>query len=375
MDLKVLHVCRTYYPDPPGGVQEAIQQICLATQAFGVNPSVFSLSPRPFPSQIFQNGIKVHREKSWISLFSCDIGDHQALKSFKELSEEHDLINYHFPWPYADLLNLSLSLKIPYVVTYHSDVVRQRLLAKICMPLFLKSLRGAKNIITTSDAYSRSSTLLNRPELAGKVVSIPLGISDKYLGVDLDSKSKIQSYVEEPFFLFLGALRQYKGLDFLLEAAALTDVKVVIAGDGSERRRLEKKAKKASLHNVVFVGSVSQTEKAHLLKQCLALVLPSNLRSEAFGMVLVEASMFGKPMITTELGTGTSFINIHKQTGLVVKPNTSSELVIAMNTLMRDRGKAIKFGKNARLRYEKHFNPESMGKAYSDVYMSSIKER
>jgi len=99
-------------------------------------------------------------------------------------------------------------------------------------------------------------------------------------------------------------------------------------------------------------------------------VLPSHLRSEAFGMVLVEASMFSKPLISCEIGTGTSYVNKHEITGIVVPPESPKELENAMSTLLYDKKLAKIMGNNARLRYQKLFSGDALGKAYCKLINS-----
>ena len=163
-------------------------------------------------------------------------------------------------------------------------------------------------------------------------------------------------------------LRYYKGLHVLLEAAANIKGKVVIAGSGPEESSLRSIVKRWKLNNVIFTGRVTDSEKVALLKSCKALVLPSHLRSEAYGMVLVEASMFSKPMITCEIGTGTSFVNKDNETGFVVAPENPIELAKAANKLLSDESLAKQFGHSARVRYEDIFSGEVMGKSYNDLY-------
>jgi rhamnosyl/mannosyltransferase len=98
------------------------------------------------------------------------------------------------------------------------------------------------------------------------------------------------------------------------------------------------------------------------------MVLPSHLRSEAFGMVLVEAAMFGKPMVCCEVGSGTSYVNQHGVTGFVVAPEQSKNLAGAMNALLSDDALAAAMGSAARERYETLFSGAALGKAYSALY-------
>jgi rhamnosyl/mannosyltransferase len=150
---------------------------------------------------------------------------------------------------------------------------------------------------------------------------------------------------------------------------------VVIAGSGPEGEALQAQAKRLGLSNVIFAGQVTKAEKLALLKACRALVLPSHLRSEAYGMVLVEASIFGKPMISCEINTGTSFVNKHFQTGIVVPPGSPTDLANAMNTLLENVSVAEGFGQAARQRYEMNFSGPVLGEAYARLYREVLENK
>ena len=85
-------------------------------------------------------------------------------------------------------------------------------------------------------------------------------------------------------------------------------------------------------------------------------------------MVLVEAAMFGKPQISCEIGTGTSFVNAHGETGIVVPPEAPDDLAQAMNRLLRETATAETMGLAARARYQRMFSGDALGKAYADLY-------
>jgi rhamnosyl/mannosyltransferase len=177
----------------------------------------------------------------------------------------------------------------------------------------------------------------------------------------------------EPFVLFVGVLRYYKGLHVLLNACRHVAGRVVMAGAGPELSDLQSQALALGLKNVVFAGQVTDSEKIALLRACRCLVLPSHLRSEAYGMVLVEASIMGKPMVSCEIGTGTSFVNRHEETGFVVPPESPEALAHAMSALLGDRALAEKFGHAARRRYEALFSGPALGKAYTQLYQDVVK--
>ncbi len=373
--MNILHVYRTYFPDPPGGLQEAIRQISVATGSHGVENYIFTLSPQPFPLEIERPEARVRRCRSWAAPVSCDLGSLDAFRNFAQLANECDVIHYHFPWPFADVLELMIRPRKPKVLTYHSDVVRQRLLKVFYEPLMHRMLGSMDAIVATSPAYAKTSPVLSNPRHIERVRVIPLGIEESSYSasVDEDVFSEIGVKPDEPYFLFVGVLRYYKGLRFLVEAAKHVEAPIVIAGSGPEEGALKVLAAQLGLHNVIFAGQVTDAQKAALLQKCHALVLPSHVRSEAFGVVLIEASMYRRPMISCEVGSGTSFVNVHGETGLVVPPEDVNGLAEAMNVLLADSAVVEKFGLAARQRYESLFSGTALGKAYAQLYHDVIR--
>jgi rhamnosyl/mannosyltransferase len=209
-----------------------------------------------------------------------------------------------------------------------------------------------------------------------KVRVIPNGIVEESYSKEADTNvfNRIKVERSEPYFLFIGVLRYYKGLHTLVQAAVHVDAKIVIAGSGPEDRNLKELANQLNAKNIIFAGQISDSEKVALLQNCRALVLPSHLRSEAFGMVLVEAAMFGRPQISCEIGTGTSYVNTHEESGIVVPPENPKELANAMFLLLHDISLAKKFGLGARARYERLFSGDALGKAYVDLYREVVSE-
>jgi len=366
----VMHVYRTYFPDPQGGMQEAIRQMCLATKAAGISNTVFTLSPKPHPAEIDRPEGRVIRARSWAAPASCDLGGVDALAKFRSLAAQSDVLHFLFPWPYADLMHALAGTKTPAVLTYVSDVVRQRWLGKAYAPLMWRTLRNVKAIVANCPAYAQTSPILSDRAIRDKVRIIPLGIVEESYPVDGDELIFPRLGLEdgEPYFLFIGVLRYYKGLHTLIKAAQQVKARIVIAGSGPEGDNLRALAEQLGADNVIFAGQISDHEKVALLKRCQALVLPSHLRSEAYGMVLVEASIFGRPLVSCEIGTGTSFVNAHEESGLVVPPEDVSALAGALNTLLTDTSCAGAFGQGARARYERLFSGPALGRAYAELF-------
>lgn len=129
------------------------------------------------------------------------------------------------------------------------------------------------------------------------------------------------------------------------------------------------------LRNLHFLGRLDDEDKVCLLQMCYALVFPSHLRSEAFGMSLLEASMHSKPMISCEIGTGTTYVNVHEHTGLTVPPSNPQALSEAMHRLWKDPLQTQCYGDNARQRFQQLFTAERMCAATADVYGELIDDQ
>lgn len=368
--MKVLTVYRTYFPDPPGGMQEAIRQICRATSAHGVQNTIFTLSPQPVPARLLLPEAEVVRCRSWAAPASCDLGGLDAFRTFRQLAREADVVHYFFPWPFADLLHRFCGCDTPAVLSYVSDIVRQRYLGLAYAPLMRRTLADMRAIVANAPSYIGSSTVLSGEVARDKIHVIPLGIDESSYPAHGDNEvfNRIGLDRSAPYFLFVGVLRYYKGLRYLVEAASLIRAPIVIAGTGPEEAWLKAQVARLGVRNVIFADQVTDHEKVALIMGCRALVLPSNLRSEAYGMVLVEASMYGRAMVTCEIGTGTSFVNHHGNTGLVVPPADPSALARAMTALLDDAPLAEQFGRAARRRYEALFSGPSLGKSFTNLY-------
>lgn len=371
--LKVLHVYRTYYPDPPGGLQEAIKQIAISTSQFNVECRIFTLTPNLNKKYIKRPEGVVLRSRSLAAPASCDIGGLDSFKLFATATKWADIIHYHFPWPFADILHKIIRPSAPSVLTYHSDIVRQKFAGLLYSPLMRSMLSDMSVIVATSPDYAKTSRVLTEPIFSKKIQVIPLGINERScseFGTQI-LHLKFPFIKTRSYFLFVGVLRYYKGLYELIESAILVRSLIVIAGSGPEESSLHELCLKLNITNVLFTGQVSDEERDFLIANCRALILPSNMRSEAFGMVLIEASMYGRPMITCDIGSGTSYVNLHEVTGYVVTPNSSTELANAMNKLECD-DVCTKFGLEARSRYECLFSGDALGRAYADLYREVI---
>ncbi len=364
--MKVLHVYRTSYPDTQGGLEEVIRQICSGTHQLGVENRVFALTKSKDPWVIHLPHSRVYRVQQHLEVASCNIA-FRGWSLFRSLVDWADVVHYHFPWPFADVMHLALRVTKPSLVTYHSDIVRQKHWLRLYRPLMQRFLHSVDRVVATSPNYVKSSPVLKK--ITAKTSVIPIGLDEaSYPKVPAALLRQQETELGHGFFLFVGVLRYYKGLHILLQALSRLDVNMVIAGAGPEEANLKRQAEQLGLQNVTFLGFVSDPLKACLFRLCRAVVFPSHLRSEAFGVTLLEASMHGKPMITAEIGTGTSFVNKNNETGLVVCPNNPNTLAEAIQLLATDESLASKLGEQARRRYLGHFTGEQMCRSYQQLY-------
>jgi len=370
--MKVLHFYRTYYPDTFGGVEQVIRQMAVGTTRLGVENEVLTLTRDADRPLIEFEGHKVHRAHLNFEIASTGFS-WSALSRFVELAKQADVVHYHFPWPFMDIAHFLGRIKKPSVVTYHSDIVRQKYLLKLYSPLKHQFLRDVDRIVATSPNYLATSPTLELYKDKTEVITYGLDNSI-YPVPSAELLAKWRAIVGENFFLFVGMLRYYKGLHILLEAAAGTDIPIVIVGDGPEEIELKRQAESLQLKNVHFLGALPEPDKVALLTLCYALAFPSHLRSEAFGISLLEGAMYGKPMISSEIGTGTTYINVAGQTGMVVPPSDPAAFRQAMQYLLAHPQEAAQMGVNARQRYLDLFTADKMASNYARLYQQVIDE-
>ncbi|MEP2981260.1 MAG: glycosyltransferase [Lentilitoribacter sp.] len=369
--MRVLHVYKTSFPTTVGGVQVFIDTLSNETNKLGVKNTVLSLAPVEKTTEVTVNDYKVILVKE--DLFIASTGfSLSAFKEYRKQAKLADIIHFHFPNPFGDLLYLFTKKDKPCIVTYHSDIIKQKRLLKIYQPVMNMFLNRMRKIVATSPKYLESSNVLQQHK--DKVDVIPIGITEPSTTAEIqrciiDWKSKLPG----KFFLFVGELRYYKGLKTAIDAAAKSELPFVIAGKGGDEAELRAYTQELGAHNVIFLGFVSDDDKAALLELCHCFVMPSHLRSEAFGISLLEAAARGKPMISCEIGTGTSYVNLDLETGIVVEPRSISALVNAMTKIYENDGLAGKYGTNARKRFQKLFKAEQQAIQYFDVYTNQTR--
>ena len=228
--MKVLHFYRTYYPDSFGGVEQVIRQMVVACGRLGITGEVLTLTRESQDFELEFEGHAVHRVPLTVEIASTGFS-WSAFSRFKALAAQADLIHYHFPWPFMDLAHFACGIKTPSVVTYHSDIVRQKHLLKLYQPLQSRFLNDVDRIVATSPNYLATSATLARYQHKTEIITYGLD-RQIYPTPDAATLDQWRARFPQPFFLFVGMLRYYKGLHVLLEAVANSTIPVVIIGNG-----------------------------------------------------------------------------------------------------------------------------------------------
>ncbi|MBW1698259.1 MAG: glycosyltransferase [Deltaproteobacteria bacterium] len=358
-----------------GGIEGHINQLANGLKQKGIDVEVLvSNTSVKFEKEII-DGISVTKVPQ-IGRFASASLNMTFSFWIKRLGEKADILHFHFPNPTAEMSYMISGVRKNVIVTYHSDIVRQARLAKLYAPFLKKFLEQAKTIIVTSPNYLKSSPFLS--EFQNKCSLIPFGIdlADFLIKPDQNTKiAQIRSTYGERILLFIGRFRYYKGLHVLIEAMKKIDSKLLLIGAGPIENSLKQLVHRLHLEEkIVFLGELSDEEKILHLHACDVFVLPSIFRSEAFGIVQLEAMACSKPVVCTELGTGTSFVNQNEKTGLVVSPGDTNTLADAINRLLSKTRVREEYGKAGFERVQKYFSKEKMIQNTISVYQRALRQ-
>jgi rhamnosyl/mannosyltransferase len=382
---RILALAKAYYPHL-GGVETIVRSVAEGVIRHGYKTTVLCFGNGPQEEVI--EGVEVRRVRPSLSLGSGSLSP-DYFRMFKRLAADADLVHIHSPNPAGETAWLfapkEIRRALPSLCTYQGDPVRPRLL----VPAYLALLRAF--IVRCSRVAVSSPRLLASSRALGKererCTVIPLGIKTARFVRASRSPEEIPNATERskepisglkrPRGLFVGRMVYYKGVDVLLRAAALLPrLSLLLVGDGPLRPGLELLARDLGISGRVrFVSPVDDESYPSLFRLADFFVLPSVSPSEAFGLSLAEAMASGLPAVSTELGTGTSYVNLDGETGLVVAPGDPSALAGAMKQLCDDPERAALMGGKAALRTVTMFDEDVMVRAYCDLYRELLAGR
>jgi rhamnosyl/mannosyltransferase len=345
--MRVLHVGK-FYPPHPGGMERVVETLCQSSRGLVENHVLVANTSRATIEEVIDD-VHVTRVGTIGAVGSVHIAPAFALWLRKIAA---DLIVLHEPNPWA-LLSYALARPpAPLFVWYHSDVVRPPLqYALFYAPLARFVYGRARRIVVSSPALAQHASAL--APYRDRVRVIPFGIDP---AAWIPAAGAPAAARREPFVLFAGRHVGYKGVDVLLRALARSAVRAVIVGDGPKRGEWEQLSRQLGLDGrVMFTGEVADAELQRLMHECAALILPSVTQAEAFGYVQLEAMAAGKPVISTDVPSGVSWVNQDQRTGLVVPAGDCDALRAAIDRLLADPPLRAQLGAAGRARVEDEF--------------------
>jgi glycosyltransferase involved in cell wall biosynthesis len=292
-----------------------------------------------------------------------------------------NLLHLHTPNPLADLSGLLSPSDLPVVMSWHSDIVRQKRLQRIYGPIQRASLRRCDRVIVATPMHYENSTQLHDVDIADRVRVVPYGIDFSRFavaGTRDDLPADLQAWIgERRVILTVGRHIYYKGFEYLIDAMGMTrpDSVLLMVGTGPLTPALQSRARALGIEGRIrMLGEVDERLLPTLFHACDVFTLPSVEPSEAFGIASAEAMSCGKPVVVCELGTGVNYLNRHGQTGLTVPARDVAALADALDTLLRDDSLRVDMGRFARQWVQEHFSIEAMRREMLKVYAELLPE-
>jgi glycosyltransferase involved in cell wall biosynthesis len=363
--MEILHLYKDYSP-VLGGIENHVRLLAEAQAARGHRVTVLVASRGPRTHVENLGGVRVIFAARLATVASTPISVALALRLS---AERPDIIHQHLPYPIGDAAQAVFGRARRRVVSYHSDIIRQRGLLRLYAPLLRRSLRRADAILATSPPYVASSPFL--APLAERCTVVPYGIDvARFERVEPSRVAAIRQRYGPRLILFVGQLRYYKGVDYLIRAMPHVVGRALLAGGESSQRQAELEALARSLgvgDRVAFLGQQDEALPA-LYHASDVLALPSIERSEAFAIVQLEAMAASRPVVSTDVGTGVAWVNQHEVTGLVVPPREPRALAMALDRVLNDPALAARLGSGGHRRVTENFTRALMLERIEQVY-------
>jgi glycosyltransferase involved in cell wall biosynthesis len=381
--LRVTMVNKYYSPPHVGGVETVVRTLSegLVEQAGARVRALVSNEDRERVEETIR-GVDVVRLPRQLALSSAPVavGMAGALRDEMRRQGSHgqeppDVVNLHSPYPWGELSFLQARPDVPSVVLYHSDIVRQKRLLAAYRPFLERFLDRVDLIVTSSpNMVMHSPFLAPRSE---KCRVVPFGLPVQRLAASpgaLRRAAELRAaHAGRKIVLFAGRLVYYKGVDVLVRAMAGVDADLVVIGRGPLEAQLRELASANGVAaRLTLLDQQDDDELIAWYQAADVFCLPSVARSEAFGLVQIEAHAAGTPVVSTDLATGVPYANPNGVTGLTVPPGDALALAAALNRLLGDDELRARLGHEAQARARREFTVPRMVASTLDVYAEAV---
>jgi glycosyltransferase involved in cell wall biosynthesis len=377
--LNILHVGK-FVPPSFGGMERALDSMArgIAKRGHEIRVLVHTRDragdARADARAVPQRGLTIRREPYCFALGTAPISL-RYLDTYRRWSRWADIVHFHEPFPIASIAFNLLPKPRRIIVSWHSDIVRQRLLRPV-VEIFQNRLCAYADRIICSTARLRDSSIMLAP-WRDKCAVVGFGLDAQALNETIADRARIdrlRGSCGGRFVLAAGRLVSYKGFDVLLRALVDNDVRVVIAGEGPMAAELKRLRADLGLQDrVLFAGGLDDADLSTYYAACEFFVLPSTTRAETFGIVQIEAMARSKPVINTALPTGVPEVSLHGVTGLTVPPGDAAALGRALTTLWRAPALAARLGASARARVIERYELDAVACDLESLYQAVMR--
>ena len=352
--MRILHIGK-FYPPYFGGIEKVNYDIVEGLNMNGVQTDV-----------LCSNHFKVIASTP----LSCSL-----ITTLRKIQDNYDIIHVHLPNPMANLAIFLTQPKAKIILHWHSDIIKQKSLLILYSPLQSWLLKRADKIVITTPTYLEESNTLKKYK--NKITCIPIGIDSQELSIDRNTLNVLKNKYQGNKIVFsLGRLVYYKGFEYLIDAARFlpNDIIILIAGIGELKEKLQDQIFNHNLQNKVkLLGKIPFEELGAYYELCDIFCLPSTERSEAFGVVQIEAMAFEKPIISTSIkGSGVDWVNLNNISGIIVPPKNSKKLAEAITELLTNENKYQQLSIGAKKRYEDVFTKDKMVDSFKSLYLEIL---
>lgn len=366
--MHILHLSKYYHPYA-GGIEQVVKDLSEGSVSIGHQVSVLAINHNG--AEIVKaviNGVDVYRCPASFKMNSMDFSL-QYINFLRKFIASHDVdvVHIHLPNPLANIALLTSGFLGKIVIHWHSDIVKQKISKVFYKPFQSWLLNRADRIICTSPVYANESSDLK--SFINKTTAIPIGIVKNYTVDSVFLDQLKLKYCDKKIIFSLGRLIYYKGFECLIESAKYIsdDVIILIGGTGPNKSILQSLIDKYDLNEKVhLVGFIQDQHLSSYFSICDIFCLPSNEKSEAFGVVQIEAFSYGKPVVSCNIpGSGVPWVNRHGTSGTVVPINDPIALAGAVNDIINEPLSSsciIKY-------FEKNFDASVMSKAVNSLYL------
>jgi glycosyltransferase involved in cell wall biosynthesis len=363
--MRVLHIGK-FYPPYRGGMESHLGTLCGALAREIEVRAIVSNDGRSTVAETI-DGVEVLRLGTAIRAFGAALSP-GAAREIRRAGA--DVVHLHHPNPGAFVAWLASGSRAPLVVTYHSDIVRQRRLGALIAPLLDRVFRRASVILASSPDYAASSPVLRR--FADRVRVVPFGIGDEAFAPPAPERvARLRDAWGERVVLGVGRLVYYKGFEYLVRAMREVRGTLVLVGGGPLEGELRRIAAEVGVADrVVFAGAVPDLRPCYAAADVFA--LPAIARSEAFGIVQLEAMASGLPVVNTRIESGVPYVSPDGVSGITVPPADPAALAAALTRLLDDPALRDRFGEAGRARVRNHFSLDDMVTGTLTAYRDAL---